>query len=634
MMSSVKLYKNIGLDPTFKKTIDFISKTKQIEWFNSKTYDLFDNVNYNKLQNTLKINTDIDFSTALQYTYCVIEELETTNNRRYFCFIDSVSLISVGVIEFNLVLDPIQTFMCEFTLGESMVTRKHMDRWNGSNYPAYRVPNNINIHTNNYTSLLDTEFYQKITNPSNVQPKADESKLFICIMSYSETLDSKREQITTVIAPIGNTYNTNGTVKNNGIFGLEYDNKQHIYPTIQQVMNGELPKLFSIPPSDIINISVVPLISFVLEGSQNEDGNIHYRFDNPVFFQGIIESTEKYIYEGTEYYYAMQKFSYQNVTGSSDYVEYNLDIRFPVKPSITNTRNTSHEPALYKQPFDEYRITDGLGNIKMQLPEQCIMNKDNTVKIQTVFNVSTVYNVLYIGEDLVTSTEDSKACIIEASYLPLVSDNWLDYSLTAKDVDRQLVSNQNIQSAIDNLIFMSYGGSLIASRGASGTDTSKKRQQNIMTGVTQAVGLAAGASIVSSVVDSHYAWENQKLSETRIQNKPNNLLYATDGMGMVTWDKLYYKFTITTCDTSIYNDYYEQFFKYGYEVNKFIIPNILSRKYFDYILTDGCIIEGSLNTVIKQEIAMIFDNGITIFHGDYTNTLEYPTYENIERTLM
>ena len=67
---------------------------------------------------------------------------------------------------------------------------------------------------------------------------------------------------------------------------------------------------------------------------------------------------------------------------------------------------------------------------------------------------------------------------------------------------------------------------------------------------------------------------------------------------------------------------------------KYEKPNVKSRKYFDYILTAGCIIEGSLNGSIKQELATIYDNGITIFHGDYTSTLEYPTEENIERSLL
>ena len=218
--------------------------------------------------------------------------------------------------------------------------------------------------------------------------------------------------------------------------------------------------------------------------------------------------------------------------------------------------------------------------------------------------------------------------------MDVFNDKWLTYAVTQRDTDRQLISNGNIQNAIDNLIFMSYGGSLVASRGASGNDTTQRRQKNILTGVTQAVGLAAGASIVSSLVDSHFAWENQKLNETKIKNQPNNLLLIGTGSAMINIDTMHYHIYYVKCDAENIKNHYQNFRKYGYEVNKFEVPDVRSRKYFNYILTDGCIIVGSLNTVIKQELAAIYDSGITIFHGDYSSTLDYPTAENIERSLL
>ena len=37
-MAIVNFFKDIGLDPTFKKTIDFPTKAKQQEWFSSKQF--------------------------------------------------------------------------------------------------------------------------------------------------------------------------------------------------------------------------------------------------------------------------------------------------------------------------------------------------------------------------------------------------------------------------------------------------------------------------------------------------------------------------------------------------------------------------------------------------------------------
>ena len=162
-MATVELYKDIGLDPTFKKTIDFTSKVQQRNWFNTKSRVTYDNVNYNKLQNTLKINTDVSFDEALSYTYAIVSEIEASSTRRYYCFINKVTLISTETIEFELAIDPIQTFMCEYSIGESMVTREHVDRWSpNSNYPIRITPNNISINANSIVSTgFDIVQYRK-----------------------------------------------------------------------------------------------------------------------------------------------------------------------------------------------------------------------------------------------------------------------------------------------------------------------------------------------------------------------------------------------------------------------------------------------------------------------------------------
>ena len=103
---------------------------------------------------------------------------------------------------------------------------------------------------------------------------------------------------------------------------------------------------------------------------------------------------------------------------------------------------------------------------------------------------------------------------------------------------------------------------------------------------------------------------------------------------MINVDTIQYRVFRVICDSENTKNYYQQFRKYGYEVNRFEVPNIKSRKYFNYIMTTECIIEGSMNGSIKQDLATIFDSGITIFHGDYCTELTYPTEENIERSLL
>ena len=627
-MATVELYKDIGLDPTFKKTIDFTSKSQQLNWFNTKSRVTYDNVNYNKLQNTLKINTDISFDEALSYTYAIVSDIEASSTRRYYCFINRVTLISTETIEFELAIDPIQTFMCEYSIGESMVTREHVDRWSpNSNYPIRITPNNISINAN---SIVSTGFdiVQDIENNGSGKNYLNPSEMGHCIVCYTKR-DSATNTVKIVKAIFPFSKFSDGWIYGDRrvISGAELTYKNMVFPTVVDLLQGRIPTMFDIPPEDIVYMGVLPIVSFKLSCyTVSWDSYPHYIYEN---------ISDKII---SEHYKVDDNYSFAMYAVTDTFTDISYKQVFTIstvsKPTASSTAMAKYEPALSIEPFQKVVITDGTGQIKLTIPEKFVMSGTIAVNIRTLLGNSGVYNILSLYDNYAAAGTEGASTIIEANYMDVFNDKWLTYAVTQRDTDRQLISNGNIQNAIDNLIFMSYGGSLVASRGASGNDTTQRRQKNILTGVTQAVGLAAGASIVSSLVDSHFAWENQKLNETKIKNQPNNLLLIGTGSAMINIDTMHYHIYYVKCDAENIKNHYQNFRKYGYEVNKFEVPDVRSRKYFNYILTDGCIIVGSLNTVIKQELAAIYDSGITIFHGDYSSTLDYPTAENIERSLL
>lgn len=627
-MATVELYKDIGLDPTFKKTIDFTSKAQQRNWFNTKSRVTYDNINYNKLQNTLKINIDVSFDEALSYTYAIVSEIEASSTRRYYCFINRVTLISAETIEFELAIDPIQTFMCEYSIGESMVTREHVDRWSpNSNYPIRITPNNISINAN---SIVSTGFdiVQAIENNGSGKNYLNPSEMGHCIVCYTKR-DSATNTVKIVKAIFPFSKYSDGYIYGDRsvISGAELTYKNMVFPTVVDLLQGRIPTMFDIPPEDIVYMGVLPIVSFKLSCyTVSWDSYPHYIYEN---------ISDKII---SEHYKVDDNYSFAMYAVTDTFTDISSQQIFNIstvsKPTASSTAMAKYEPALSIEPFQKVVITDGTGQIKLTIPEKFVMSGTIALNIRTLLGNAGVYNILSLYDNYSAAGTEGASTIIEANYMDVFNDKWLTYAVTQRDTDRQLISNGNIQNAIDNLIFMSYGGSLVASRGASGNDTTQRRQKNILTGVTQAVGLAAGASIVSSLVDSHFAWENQKLNETKIKNQPNNLLLIGTGSAMINIDTMHYHIYYVKCDAENIKNHYQNFMKYGYEVNKFEIPDVRSRKYFNYILTDGCIIVGSLNTAIKQELASIFDNGITIFHGDYIQTLDYPTTENIERSLL
>lgn len=56
------------------------------------------------------------------------------------------------------------------------------------------------------------------------------------------------------------------------------------------------------------------------------------------------------------------------------------------------------------------------------------------------------------------------------------------------------------------------------------------------------------------------------------------------------------------------------FQKYGYKTNLIKVPNLKTRKSFNYVKTISCTINGSLNNEDLQEFKNIFDKGVTLWH--------------------
>jgi hypothetical protein len=60
-------------------------------------------------------------------------------------------------------------------------------------------------------------------------------------------------------------------------------------------------------------------------------------------------------------------------------------------------------------------------------------------------------------------------------------------------------------------------------------------------------------------------------------------------------------------------DYFNMF---GYKTNEIKIPNFHTRRYWNYVKTESCVILGNFNNEDLQDLKRVFDNGITFWHTD------------------
>lgn len=715
-MTNVKLVKDCGLYPSYKKIIDFTGTkseiiTKQLSWIDTFEHLDIPNVNYNKFQNKLVL--EMDYEEALSYTYAVMLDITGTQNKPQFFFVNEIENLTNGIedqnpnIAIHLSLDPIMTFMGEWKLDECMIDRSHMDRWGNSNKPI-RVTPNLDRVTGFYKSNKNTMITQKINN---------KNLLFICIAFTSDKLDysSSQDKTDALYYGIFPVYTEDEYIY--GVFAEGehsltgfYDTTAYMgrYPKLSSVIDGTFMKSFKIAPEDIVSISILPISCWDINSSSKsatfstdfglglEDVNVTIEnqstsLENTVYWIGnsipytldthyttqsqeVIGNKTRILVseEPTEVGYS--PIIIQVCTGE-DLIEslltMSLEYSYPIKPINGADADSKYEPALFMEPYIERHITDGKGQSFLKIPDNKFFEEATTSGVITTnikqlldgSNNSMMYYFDVPSSDGIIGAET----IIPNETLYVVNDAWKTYALTQKDSDRQMVTNYAIKNAIDNLIYMSYGGALVGSRsaGEEGYIGRTPVQRNYVrvrgkdgrftgghweesggnsyltaTGkrVMGAIGLAGAASIVTSLVDAHVSWANQMEKEKMIQNQPAGLLQNGTGQSLLSDDLAYHRAIELKVDDISYMRAYENFRKYGYWVYKFEIPNINSRKYFNYLLTNGAIVKGAINQSIRDTIASIFDAGVTIFHYDSGDTktrkLEYTDKENIEVSLL
>lgn len=61
---------------------------------------------------------------------------------------------------------------------------------------------------------------------------------------------------------------------------------------------------------------------------------------------------------------------------------------------------------------------------------------------------------------------------------------------------------------------------------------------------------------------------------------------------------------------------------YGYKTNEFKVPNMNTRRYWNYVQTKDCIIRGNMNNTDLKLLKAVFDNGITLWHTDDVGNYE------------
>lgn len=620
-MTTVELFKDIGLTKSMKKTMEFATKEAQTTWFSSKVAKTVTNVAFNKLQNKLKL--PMDYGEALAYTYVRFKNLDKSG-RIYYYFIDSVALVDDSTVSFQLAIDPIQTFMTEWSLDTCMVNRKHCDRWGFSDYP---LRENSNIEGIQATYVVTKK--QKLSESYQVGA-ASPYRVGAVLFTFK-----KEYTFFTCLSPIVFT----SVEGQSSTLYFEKESTYYRLPWLEECYDNVVFTHMGIDPESVTSMCFLPFMP----------AEYSITFKDSKYVVSVTNASK--LINNTYGIFTVEEYSFIDRINT-------LKISRPTKPTDGTFYAVSHEPAMFKEPYMIRSIQSADGLFNQDIPDIVINQPESKLYVRPAISPSQQVVYCSINESLDDSAAvaGSKSAGLVTSMMPptfdVVNNAWLTYSLTQRDSDRNIINNNNMQNAISNLLFMGYGGALVGSRGGglikkdipirdniAGVPSSQQPILGYRAGLNPAlggaVGLAAGASIVTSLIDSHFAWENQKQQERKIQNKAQQITIS----GNSAYNNALTEYSTPvyvelTCDQVNFDKAAANFWYYGYEINEWQLPDIKSRKYFDYIMTNGAVIKGSIPQDMKEQIAAIFDNGVTLFHSDYCTDLEYPAYENIERGLL
>lgn len=659
----VDIYGDIGLYPDYKRTMLFDSVKEQNEWFNSQTPKLtLTDVAYNKIQNTFKVEKPV--GEVYEYVYVRISNLDSTE-RYYYGFVSNVAVVDEDITQLTIQLDPIQTFMTEWQIGESLVVREHCDRWGAGENPIRISPTLENITCYNTTSIkenIDFDF-------GVVVIAATTNDRYYDVRTYSKVEQENASRVQYFVIPVSINIPTRGIY---GAFTFAKDNSTLTtlavqYPRFQECIDGSVASRMGINPDSVIGIWIIPEISdeYIHTSNLSDSSGVTRSCIN--IFNEI--ATERILIDGVSVYVysddtgRLVKKLDTDITSNDRMVgifnaenlrllflggyEYSYQYDAPSKPSAFPgirpieecPASEVYEPALYFEPYRTRGICTESGTELIEVPDNIYAEANGNINLVVKYDITTLgaNNLLYVMPEGETGTPENlqKYGNMGASTVDIsvacdnLSSDWLTYTLTQRDSDRKMMYTKMATGTISNMFGGVESGAIM---GTSGYNRLPFKLDSSQLRTAMGFGLASAA--VTSVMQGINMWQAQETKEQTLKNQPSTLNIMGSGFNRVFNNGKNYWFYERVADDVAMEQGYHNFRYYGYKVNKIETPNIKSRYYFNYICTANTTIEGSLNADIKQSIVDILEKGITFFHYPHCRTTEYPNYENVERAIV
>lgn len=625
--NEVRLYKNVPFFIDYKDIILFDDSAKQKEYFSSLTSYPILNVTYTRDSGAIKVAGEKDF--FLDYNYMSFTNHNYTN-KTFYAFITGVEYVNPNTTLIRFVIDEWQTWCFDLEFRESFIERKHCKRWNSDGTPV--------INTQDEGLDIGNEYIVKYHEQYNNE------LYWLCFVTSLESSDIVSyvykptdipSELVTFYIPIYKT--TNNVITNWEYNGLEMSKIDRLLSLFRSDVNlvKKLVSLFIVenPPFEF-TYNIINNKIDITTSSSNSDVLKFYDSNKNVINAGVLYG------------------------GSSNPTSVNRTFS-----KYGNLIQNVTESKLLMYPYSFVSLIDGQGS-RFDIKLEYLNDTNINVRTFTSGGLNAkqahiVQNYRYkglqlnycrweLGNGIINSSPNNLTIVDDYSAAYLQGNaNQLNQSVT--DVLNQTNMNNRTANitrnagAFGNLlqgvatIFAGAmsgavkgglsGGAVGATAGGVGAGAGALAGAGIggIIGGVQAVGNFSQnvASNTGYVLNTELQGNlNNEKAMAGVLAKKQDINNVADNVALqggdvyFTYQNQYAGYCLVYKQISDeYIKILESYFKkYGYAYNKIEIPNLHTRKSWDYIRTIDVNIKANINNNSLEKIKTMFNQGVTIWH--------------------
>jgi len=555
------IYKNVNIPIAQDNQIRFRNLAEQTAFFAKASPFTSNNIHYQRTDSNITVDIDIMFEKALTYDYASYKN-PNHNNKIYYCFIENLAYVNENVTRFYLKLDVYQTFLFDYSVRRSFVEREH------------GVANNVleGLDYGDEYDIVSEEHITPYRTPDNIP------LMFVqIVMSEAIGVDEKvflhranglPTQLYHYIVPFLYPIGAGGTV---GDILLDGGTRQlaRISELIEHLTTSEK------YVNKIVSVNIMPFLpSSVNWGSGTRSINVTELLPIPI---PTMEGKHIY-YVSTESNNTLSLYNRNKMSGF-----------------------TNRNAKLMRYPYAFTEIMDYQGN-SMIIKNEYIQGNNLQITCNTAYSIAQKHSLNVINYNKTGRSYLNSIINVNASDIPFINEQTAAFLQSSRNARETSLSN--------NILSATLGGAVSGGVSAS----------MFGLGVGAPLGALAGATI--GFATSAYNTVTQQMAQLAdIENKADQV----KNMGGNTYfDYSNDMWSLTVVKKQIKPEFAQRlegyFKRYGYKKNEFKVPNETSNSDFNFVKTSNVIINGTFPHTYKNEIAEMYNRGITFWHNRKVGT--------------